>query len=73
MVCLLNIKKYNCFMKKIFAIITIIFALILILNYLFDDVDYCLDKGGCWNYQKKQCEMNNQGYCKSRPKSPSQI
>ncbi len=48
-------------MKKIFAILIVllIIVLFLIINYLFDDIDYCLDKGGRWNYQENKCEMGN--------------
>ena len=26
-------------------------------------VDSCLDRGGCWDYIRHRCEMNDQGYC----------
>jgi hypothetical protein len=29
----------------------------------FGDIDFCLDRGGCWDYIRKRCEMNDQGYC----------
>ncbi len=43
-------------MNRIFIILAITFIFILIINYLFDDTDYCLDKGGRWNYQENKCE-----------------
>ncbi len=28
-----------------------------------NNIDSCLDRGGCWDYIRKKCEMNNQGFC----------
>lgn len=54
--------------KFYFALLAsvIILSFILILhpsNSPFLKKDSCLDKGGCWDYIRKKCEMNNQGYC----------
>lgn len=29
----------------------------------FFEIDYCLDRGGCWDYTRRQCETEDQGYC----------
>ena len=46
-------------MKKIILILVVTFIVILFVRYLFDDIDYCLDKGGRWNYYENKCEMND--------------
>ena len=30
---------------------------------LFMEIDSCLDSGGCWDFIRHRCEMNDQGYC----------
>lgn len=32
-------------------------------NSDFFEIDYCLDRGGCWDYTRRQCETEDQGYC----------
>ncbi|MBR5303635.1 MAG: hypothetical protein IKU37_02280 [Candidatus Gastranaerophilales bacterium] len=50
-------------MKKIILILVVTFIAILFVRYLFSEKDYCLDKGGCWNYHENKCEMNDQLNC----------
>lgn len=61
--CQKSIKKYNFNMKKIILFFTVIFILFLSIQFLFNEKDYCLDKGGCWNHHENKCEMNNQLNC----------
>jgi hypothetical protein len=55
------------FSKKIMLILFFIIWLILpkILPNVMRQIDndFCLDKGGCWDYIRNRCEMDNQGYC----------
>ena len=30
---------------------------------IFLAIDGCLDDGGCWDYIRNRCEINDQGYC----------
>jgi len=31
------------------------------------EIDYCLDRGFCWDYIRGRCETENQGYCVKTP------
>jgi len=45
--------------------ITLVSALLVKINrtYLNDDVDFCLDRSGCWDYVRNRCELKDQGFC----------
>lgn len=34
----------------------------------FFEIDYCLDRGGCWDYTRRRCETEDQGFCIRTPK-----
>ena len=34
----------------------------------FIEIDSCLDRGGCWDYIRHRCEMDDQGYCERNEK-----
>lgn len=36
-------------------------------NSDFFEIDFCLDRGGCWDYTRHQCETVDQGYCIRTP------
>lgn len=45
----------------------VLFFLVIVVNLSaceFWDVDTCLDRGGCWNYELKQCEFEKSDQCK---------
>ena len=47
---------------------TIVFLIFLFVLKIFRDsswskIDVCLDKGGCWDYIRNRCEIDNQDYC----------
>lgn len=52
-----NIKKISKFILGFIA-----FFILIVLTYLmaidpyFFKIDNCLDDGGCWNYETKQCQ-----------------
>jgi hypothetical protein len=57
---------------KLFLVMKKIFVLILVLaigvagwfcQSNFFAIDSCLDQGGCWRYQTKQCEFVEQKKC----------
>jgi len=50
-------------MKKIILFFIAIFILFLVIQCLFDNIDFCMDKGGCWDYYRNKCEMYDQGNC----------
>ena len=51
--------------RKKFKILVIVLLCIMLTVYgyikakYFFEIDSCLDKGGSWNYQKKECELDN--------------
>ena len=54
-------------MKKYFInlllILILLIAGVFFMSLFFDDIDACLDGGGCWDYIRHRCEMEDQGYC----------
>ena len=55
--------------KKIIVVVIIFITLVSALlikithTHLNDDVDYCLDHSGCWDYNRNRCEYKDQGFC----------
>lgn len=56
-------------MKKSVINIVIVVGIIGILLFLSgkflqsDEIDFCLDRGYCWDYIRNRCEEQNQGFC----------
>ena len=46
-----------------FITLVIAFLIQITHNYLNDDVDFCLDQSGCWDYNRNRCEFKDQGFC----------
>lgn len=47
-----------------FGFIVFITVIVMFIHYLNDNIDSCLDHGGCWNEVEQQCEMQNNSKCK---------
>ena len=44
-------------------IVPIIFVFIWLKNIYNSDIDFCLDRGYCWDYTRNRCEEKDQGFC----------
>ena len=44
-------------------IIPALYIVVYVVKYSHDEVDMCLDHGGCWDYTRDRCEMIEQGFC----------
>lgn len=62
-------------MKVLLYLILTIFIFILFLlfkenslssNTKYFDIDFCLDKGYCWNYTQNHCEQKEQIHCQQK-------
>ena len=67
--CLFYSIIYNMKIKLLIVLILFLFALVTVFwvistyTYLNDDIDYCLDRSGCWDYNRNRCEFKDQGFC----------
>ncbi len=63
-------------MRVFFSILLVLFFLFVYWSYKevqksdnpdFFKIDSCLDSGGCWDYTRRRCETEDQGYCVRTP------
>lgn len=48
-------------MERKAVVVFIVLVFFVVIGFWFKsclEIDKCLDSGGCWNYEKKECQYN---------------